>query len=192
LVGFSLPLQLIPLLGNYILLNVFLAIAVDSLAGGSTEEVVKEGDGEEMMPPEEGEGEGKEEEGSRCGEEEDSVKISMDGGEEEEEASSRGRGGEEAAKFLEGKEEEGEAPAEVDMDEDGDEDNDKQPIPEGKVCFFMGPKHPFRLLCYNFINHPVGFCASAAVTWSLTAPNAALHSGVQPQSNALGHGKNIY
>ena len=68
----SLYFLILFIFGNYILLNVFLAIAVDSLAGGESEEVgkkfspqvdhlknqvTKEGDGEEMMPPEEEEGE---------------------------------------------------------------------------------------------------------------------------------------
>ena len=85
----SLYFLILFIFGNYILLNVFLAIAVDSLAGGEEEEVgnlekfqidhlkqqvAKEGDGEEMMPPEEGEEEedvdgegGLEEGGSECG-----------------------------------------------------------------------------------------------------------------------------
>ena len=38
------------IMGNFILLNVFLAIAVDSLAGGEEEEVTKEEGGEEEVP----------------------------------------------------------------------------------------------------------------------------------------------
>ena len=76
----SLYFLILFIFGNYILLNVFLAIAVDSLAGGEDSEevdnqesfqidrlkqqVAKEGDGEEMMPPEEGD----EEEGGDEGE----------------------------------------------------------------------------------------------------------------------------
>ena len=91
----SLYFLILFIFGNYILLNVFLAIAVDSLAGGESEEVkksgkfrsprvhqsmkqqvTKEGDGEEMMPPEDGEEEG----GEEIGDVEEDCRSDLGGG----------------------------------------------------------------------------------------------------------------
>lgn len=138
--------------GNYILLNVFLAIAVDSLAGGEEEEVEKDevvaspqdetieegfedtpenGDNDEERRDEDGSIELDnlgENEGDP--EPEPDTKISDDEG------------------FVEGK-------ASVQELRPDSSAEDKQPIPPGYVFFFLSPTNPFRLGCYNFINHSI-------------------------------------
>ena len=134
--------------GNYILLNVFLAIAVDSLAGGEEEQIEKVED--EPPPPED-----EAIDAGSCGEDEnheeaveegevvpDDVSIEVEATEETELKYSDDEG------FEEGKT----------SDEESIEENpggDKEPIPEGYVFFVLSPTNPFRLSCYNFINHSI-------------------------------------
>ena len=131
--------------GNYILLNVFLAIAVDSLAGGEEAEIEKV---EDEPPPPEDEAieEGYVEEESQDLQEEaledGEVSIEMDALDETEQKYSNDEG------FEEGKV----------SDEDtmaGTPVEAKEPIPAGYVFFILSPTNPFRLGCFNFINHSI-------------------------------------
>ncbi|XP_016086610.1 calcium channel, voltage-dependent, L type, alpha 1F subunit [Sinocyclocheilus grahami] len=116
--------------GNYILLNVFLAIAVDNLAGGDGDnkknEETKEGEGD-------GEGEGEGENGE--------VKVDIDDEYEEEEEPE------------EGDDEEGKAQLNV---ADFTPSKEKVlPIPEGSAFFCLSKTNPIRVGCHTLIHHHI-------------------------------------
>ena len=149
--------------GNYILLNVFLAIAVDSLAGGEEEEVEKDA-GEEAVPEEEDDQqdiespfrEGEKEEYFVDGQQNDDDFDEMSlrsPSETAEEDSPR----EEEEGFIEKKcsptEETTEEREEGEEGEEGGEE--KLPIPPGYVFFILSPENKFRVSCYNFINNSI-------------------------------------
>ena len=141
--------------GNYILLNVFLAIAVDSLAGGEDEEVEKdEGGGEEDVPGEDefdARSQEKVDELSDAAKEDVSEVELSDRAEEfsDEDLSPR----EEDEGFIEGRGSDEEKSAEELVS--GDDGEVKLPIPEGYVFFILSPTNKFRVLCYNFINNSI-------------------------------------
>ncbi|XP_063063682.1 calcium channel, voltage-dependent, L type, alpha 1F subunit [Engraulis encrasicolus] len=111
--------------GNYILLNVFLAIAVDNLAGGE----------EEKKPEEKKEGEG----GGEGAAENEEVKVDVDEYEEEEEA--------------EGEEEEGEDQLKIaDLAPPKEK---VLPIPEGSAFFCLSNTNPIRVGCHTLIHHHI-------------------------------------
>ena len=140
--------------GNYILLNVFLAIAVDSLAGGEDEEVEKDEGGEEEVPGDDNDAEAGSEEklSDPALEDVDPEDQSVRGfSSEEDDYSPR----DEDEGFIEGKASDEEKSSEELRSKVTDEDNVKLPIPEGYVFFILSPKNKFRVLCYNFINNSI-------------------------------------
>ena len=156
--------------GNYILLNVFLAIAVDSLAGGEEEEVEKDA-GEEAVPEEEEEnlleehdGKGsqyldQEKEGSLIDDEniEDLEEISL---KSPSETGDEGVGREEDEGFIGGKCSQAEPGGQAQEEEEeerlaGSPTDQKLPIPPGYVFFMLSPENKFRVSCYNFINNSI-------------------------------------
>ena len=123
--------------GNYILLNVFLAIAVDSLGDGD-EEVKK--DVEEEIPDDEAiEGD------ISINEKEDSY---MNESVEHEEKYSEDEGYEEG-KCMEDEE--------VKVPDEDLPATDVIPtgIPPGYSFFVLSPSNPFRVFCFKFINHSI-------------------------------------
>ena len=147
--------------GNYILLNVFLAIAVDSLAGGEEEEVEKDA-GEEAVPEEEeaeAENEGKESQFLDQEKEEyddenidDLEEISL---KSPSETGDEGSPREEDEGFIEGKCSQ-EDPAHTEEERlSGSPSEEKLPIPPGYVFFILSPENKFRVSCYNFINNSI-------------------------------------
>ena len=146
--------------GNYILLNVFLAIAVDSLAGGEEEEVEKDA-GEEAVPEEEEENEGKEsqfldpekeesllEDENIDDLEEMSLKSPSETGDE-------GTAREEDEGFIEGKCSQEDPGHNEEERLSGSPSEEKLPIPPGYVFFILSPENKFRVSCYNFINNSI-------------------------------------
>ena len=147
--------------GNYILLNVFLAIAVDSLAGGEDEEVEKDEGGEEMVPeePEEGSKDNADDLSDAAAKDEldleaDEMSVRGQDQEEEEELPSPR---EDDEGFIEGRASDEEKSSEEQLvpEHPGSPSEEKLPIPEGYVFFVLSPKNKFRVLCYNFINNTI-------------------------------------
>ncbi|XP_041953728.1 calcium channel, voltage-dependent, L type, alpha 1F subunit [Alosa sapidissima] len=148
--------------GNYILLNVFLAIAVDNLAGGEEEkkpEVKKEG-----------------EEGAEAeGEGNDEVKVDVeDEYEQEEEREVEGEQGAEdqlkVADFAPPKEK-------------------VMPIPEGSAFFCLSNTNPIRVGCHTLIHHHI-FCNLILVFIILSSISLAAEDPIRAHSfrnNLLGY-----
>ncbi|KAK5864132.1 hypothetical protein PBY51_001095 [Eleginops maclovinus] len=112
--------------GNYILLNVFLAIAVDNLAGGGGKTVVEEKkDDEEEW-------------------DEDDEKEDEDTGAEEDDWQEN-----EELRAIEGLE--GVAPLKPEFS--GPKEK-IVPIPDGSSFFLLGKKNCLRVACHNLIHHP--------------------------------------
>ncbi|XP_016315327.1 calcium channel, voltage-dependent, L type, alpha 1F subunit [Sinocyclocheilus anshuiensis] len=112
--------------GNYILLNVFLAIAVDNLAGG-------DGDNKKNEEKKEGEGEGEGENGE--------VKVNIDDEYEEEEEPE------------EGDDEEGKA--QLNVADFAPPKEKVLPIPEGSAFFCLSKTNPIRVGCHTLIHHHI-------------------------------------
>ncbi|XDV49120.1 hypothetical protein PO909_018431, partial [Leuciscus waleckii] len=112
--------------GNYILLNVFLAIAVDNLAGG---------DGDEKKE-EEGEGEQADVEG-----ENEEVKVDVDDEYEQEQE--------------EEEEEEEEGKAQLNVADFAPPKEKVLPIPEGSAFFCLSKTNPIRVGCHILIHHHI-------------------------------------
>nr|XP_060619206.1 voltage-dependent L-type calcium channel subunit alpha-1F isoform X4 [Anolis sagrei ordinatus] len=132
--------------GNYILLNVFLAIAVDNLADGDNINTSKN-----KEAPAEGEQ-------SNETEEKD-VKLECEEEEEEEENEEAEEGSEEAG---EEEEEEGEGEgdqqslAESHLDKVEDTPKEKvMPIPDGSSFFCLSKTNPLRVGCHKLIHHHI-------------------------------------
>ena len=136
--------------GNYILLNVFLAIAVDSLAGGEDEEVEKDNGGEEAVPEEAENGsEDKGDDLSDAAAKDDELELE-EVSTTDEDLSPR----EDDEGFIEGRGSDEEKSSE-ELVAPGSPSEEKLPIPEGYVFFVLSPKNKFRVLCYNFINNTI-------------------------------------
>ncbi|XP_026111428.1 LOW QUALITY PROTEIN: voltage-dependent L-type calcium channel subunit alpha-1F-like [Carassius auratus] len=114
--------------GNYILLNVFLAIAVDNLAGGDGDNKKNEGKKEG-----EGEGEGEGENGE--------VKVDIDDEYEEEEEPE------------EGDDEEGKT--QLNVADFAPPKEKVLPIPEGSAFFCLSKTNPIRVGCHTLIHHHI-------------------------------------
>ncbi|MEQ2198915.1 Voltage-dependent L-type calcium channel subunit alpha-1F, partial [Xenoophorus captivus] len=112
--------------GNYILLNVFLAIAVDNLAGGGGKKKVEE----------------KKEEEEEW--DEDEEKEDEDAGNEEDDWQEN-----EELRAIEGLE--GVAPLKPEFS--GPKEK-IVPIPDGSSFFILGKKNCLRVACHNLIHHP--------------------------------------
>ncbi|XP_052420282.1 calcium channel, voltage-dependent, L type, alpha 1F subunit [Carassius gibelio] len=112
--------------GNYILLNVFLAIAVDNLAGG-------DGDNKKNEGKKEGEGEGEGENGE--------VKVDIDDEYEEEEEPE------------EGDDEEGKT--QLNVADFAPPKEKVLPIPEGSAFFCLSKTNPIRVGCHTLIHHHI-------------------------------------
>ncbi|XP_055078750.1 voltage-dependent L-type calcium channel subunit alpha-1D [Periophthalmus magnuspinnatus] len=112
--------------GNYILLNVFLAIAVDNLAGGGGKKKV-----EEKKEEEEEWDDDEEKEGEDAGNEEDDWQDN------------------EELRAIEGLE--GVAPMKPEFS--GPKEK-IVPIPDGSSFFILGKKNCLRVACHSFIHHP--------------------------------------
>ncbi|XP_056130820.1 voltage-dependent L-type calcium channel subunit alpha-1D [Lampris incognitus] len=112
--------------GNYILLNVFLAIAVDNLAGGGGKKKVEE----------------KKEEEEEW--DEDEEKEDEDAGNDEDDWQEN-----EELRAIEGLE--GVAPLKPDFS--GPKEK-IVPIPDGSSFFILGKKNCLRVACHNLIHHP--------------------------------------
>ncbi|CAL8250385.1 unnamed protein product [Arctogadus glacialis] len=112
--------------GNYILLNVFLAIAVDNLAGGGGKKKVEE----------------KKEEDDEW--DEDEEKEDEDAGNEEDDWQEN-----EELRAIEGLE--GVAPLKPEFS--GPKEK-IVPIPDGSSFFLLGKKNCLRVACHNLIHHP--------------------------------------
>ncbi|XP_075331236.1 voltage-dependent L-type calcium channel subunit alpha-1D [Odontesthes bonariensis] len=112
--------------GNYILLNVFLAIAVDNLAGGGGKTEVEEKKDEEEDW------------------DEDEEKEDEDAGNEEDDWQEN-----EELRAIEGLE--GVAPLKPEFS--GPKEK-IVPIPDGSSFFLLGKKNCLRVACHNFIHHP--------------------------------------
>ncbi|XP_077463650.1 voltage-dependent L-type calcium channel subunit alpha-1D-like isoform X2 [Stigmatopora argus] len=114
--------------GNYILLNVFLAIAVDNLAGG---------DGDDKAPekkPEDAEGEG--------AEEDKEVKVDIDEDTEYEEEEELPEGEDDAGVQLK-------------MADLAPPKEKILPIPEGSAFFCLSKTNPIRVACHTLIHHHI-------------------------------------
>ena len=136
--------------GNFILLNVFLAIAVDNLSTDEDEVEAEEG-GEEPPPIEEG-GEGEKvigADGLPVYNEGD-MKIQMLGENEYE-------NGEEPPpeELPEGAVEEEKPIVEEEEYNEDDSGNSCPPIPEGTAFFIFKKDNPFRIMCHKIQAHPI-------------------------------------
>ena len=137
--------------GNFILLNVFLAIAVDNLSTDEDEEPEAEAEG--------GEEAGEAVEGEAGGEKEKAIGLEGLGLVVEGEAA--------LPLYTENEYETGEIPAEelagqvtedepIVEEEAGDEgDGGTPPIPEGTSFFIFKQDNPFRVLCWKIQAHPI-------------------------------------
>ncbi|XP_026187416.1 calcium channel, voltage-dependent, L type, alpha 1F subunit [Mastacembelus armatus] len=113
--------------GNYILLNVFLAIAVDNLAGGDGDDKKKEKKKEEGAEEEAVEGE---------------VKVDMDEDTEYEEEE----------ELTEGDDDGG---AQLKMADLAPPKEKVLPIPEGSAFFCLSKTNPIRVACHTLIHHHI-------------------------------------
>uniref|UniRef100_A0A9J7ZBP0 Voltage-dependent L-type calcium channel subunit alpha n=1 Tax=Cyprinus carpio carpio TaxID=630221 RepID=A0A9J7ZBP0_CYPCA len=113
--------------GNYILLNVFLAIAVDNLAGG-------DGDNKKIEEKKEGQGEGEIENKE--------VKVDIDDEYEEEEEPKEGDDGEEGITQL-------------NVADFAPPKEKVLPIPEGSAFFCLSKTNPIRVGCHTVIHHHI-------------------------------------
>ncbi|XP_053148849.1 voltage-dependent L-type calcium channel subunit alpha-1F isoform X3 [Hemicordylus capensis] len=132
--------------GNYILLNVFLAIAVDNLADGDNINTSKEEENKEKeTPAADGEQSNEKEEKDvkvECGEEEEEVEEgSEEAGEEEEEEE-------------EGGDQESLAESHVDKLEETPKEK-VLPIPDGSSFFCLSKTNPLRVGCHKLIHHHI-------------------------------------
>ncbi|XP_062855013.1 calcium channel, voltage-dependent, L type, alpha 1F subunit [Trichomycterus rosablanca] len=114
--------------GNYILLNVFLAIAVDNLAGGDGDD--KKNQEKKSEEEEEGQGDGENEE----------AKVEVVESEEEEE-------------HDEG--DDGEGTSELNVADFVPSKEKVVPIPEGSAFFCLSKSNPIRVGCHIVINHHI-------------------------------------
>ncbi|XP_034447512.1 calcium channel, voltage-dependent, L type, alpha 1F subunit [Hippoglossus hippoglossus] len=114
--------------GNYILLNVFLAIAVDNLAGG---------DGDDKKRRGRGEGEEEEEEV-----EDEEVKVDIDEDTEYEEEEEPPEGQDDAGVQLK-------------MADLAPPKEKVLPIPEGSAFFCLSNTNPIRVACHTLIHHHI-------------------------------------
>ncbi|CAJ1085661.1 calcium channel%2C voltage-dependent, L type, alpha 1F subunit [Xyrichtys novacula] len=114
--------------GNYILLNVFLAIAVDNLAGGDGD------DKKEEKKAEGGEGEEAEEEGE--------VKVEVDEDTEYEEEEEPVEGDDDGGVQLK-------------MADLAPPKEKVLPIPEGSAFFCLSKTNPIRVACHTLIHHHI-------------------------------------
>ncbi|XP_062975001.1 voltage-dependent L-type calcium channel subunit alpha-1F [Elgaria multicarinata webbii] len=135
--------------GNYILLNVFLAIAVDNLADGDNINSSKGEEHKEKELPEEGEQSDEKEEKNikvECGEEEEEEEVeegSEEAGEEEEEEEGEGEGDQQSL-------------AESHLDKLEEAPKEKVlPIPEGSSFFCLSKTNPLRVGCHRLIHHHI-------------------------------------
>ncbi|XP_066472360.1 voltage-dependent L-type calcium channel subunit alpha-1F [Tiliqua scincoides] len=131
--------------GNYILLNVFLAIAVDNLADGDNINTSKEEEHKEKeAPTDEEQSKEKEEKAVKveCGEEE-MEEGSEDAGEEEEEGDGDGDGDQVSL-------------AESHLDKLEEIPKEKVlPIPDGSSFFCLSKTNPLRVGCHKLIHHHI-------------------------------------
>ncbi|XP_053226942.1 voltage-dependent L-type calcium channel subunit alpha-1F isoform X3 [Podarcis raffonei] len=133
--------------GNYILLNVFLAIAVDNLADGDNINTAKEGEHKEKEAPAEGE---------QSNEKEEEKNVKVECGEEEEEEVEEGS--EEAGEEEEEEEAEGDQQslAESHLDKLEETPTEKVlPIPDGSSFFCLSKTNPLRVGCHKLIHHHI-------------------------------------
>ncbi|XP_060539460.1 voltage-dependent L-type calcium channel subunit alpha-1F [Pantherophis guttatus] len=150
--------------GNYILLNVFLAIAVDNLADGDDINSSKE----EKQAPAEGE-QNKEEEkktvkvGSKhtcisLGSDPSSLDNRVEGGEEEEEEEEEEEVAVEEGNEGAGEEEVADQQSLAESHLDKLEDTPKEkvvPIPDGSAFFCLSQTNPLRVGCHKLIHHHI-------------------------------------
>ncbi|CAK6975913.1 LOW QUALITY PROTEIN: voltage-dependent L-type calcium channel subunit alpha-1D-like [Scomber scombrus] len=122
--------------GNYILLNVFLAIAVDNLAGGDGDDAKKD---EKKEEAEEVQGEG---EGEAPAPQEEEVKVNIDEDTEYEEEEEVPEGGEEGGDQLK-------------IADLAPPKEKIQPIPEGSAFFCLSKTNPIRVGCHFLIHHHI-------------------------------------
>ena len=141
--------------GNFILLNVFLAIAVDNLSTDEDEEPEAEAEGgEEKAEAVEGEAVGEKEKaigmeglgfpGSLGGEGEAALPLYTENEYET---------GEIPAEEMTGRATEDEPIVEEETEEEGD--GGTPPIPEGTSFFIFKQDNPFRVLCWKIQAHPI-------------------------------------
>ncbi|XP_072847568.2 voltage-dependent L-type calcium channel subunit alpha-1F isoform X2 [Pogona vitticeps] len=126
--------------GNYILLNVFLAIAVDNLADGDNINTSKEEEQKEKEMPAEGEQSTETDENPvkvECGEEEEEEEGSEEQGEEDEEGDQKSL-------------------AESHLDKVDEAPKQKVvPIPDGSAFFCLSKTNPLRVGCHKLIHHHI-------------------------------------
>nr|XP_028567899.1 voltage-dependent L-type calcium channel subunit alpha-1F isoform X5 [Podarcis muralis] len=133
--------------GNYILLNVFLAIAVDNLADGDNINTSKEGEHKEKEAPAEGE---------QSNEKEEEKNVKVECGEEEEEEVEEGS--EEAGEEEEEEEAEGDQQSLAESHLDKLEETPAEkvlPIPDGSSFFCLSKTNPLRVGCHKLIHHHI-------------------------------------
>merc|ERR550532_1788606 len=133
--------------GNYILLNVFLAIAVDNLGTGDEEEPEKEGEGGEAPPDGIILPEGVPEEQLGV---EGETKIPMDQYYVDEYGNQNYYGEEEDDGQFEAEEEEVDMARRVASESPI---NKTVPIPEGSAFWVFAQDNPFRIMCHFICNH---------------------------------------
>ncbi|XP_077569226.1 voltage-dependent L-type calcium channel subunit alpha-1D-like isoform X2 [Stigmatopora nigra] len=114
--------------GNYILLNVFLAIAVDNLAGGDGDDKAQE------KKPEDAEGEGVEQDKE--------VKVDIDEDTEYEEEEELPEG-------------EDDAGVQLNLADLAPPKEKILPIPEGSAFFCLSKTNPIRVACHTLIHHHI-------------------------------------
>ncbi|KAM3173934.1 hypothetical protein ACTXT7_011589 [Hymenolepis weldensis] len=136
--------------GNYILLNVFLAIAVDNLAdtGQSKEKKKSEATSEDGDDNTTEMGPSKSLDGDVFGEKDDGDKITDGLGNANADGENYGsdEGGEKS-----------ESSSEFSDEHHGSIENlqpNIKPIPEASSFFIFGPRNPFRVFCHYICNHP--------------------------------------
>ncbi|XP_035863982.1 calcium channel, voltage-dependent, L type, alpha 1F subunit [Sander lucioperca] len=156
--------------GNYILLNVFLAIAVDNLAGGDGDDKNKEKKTEEVAV-EEAVGAQEEDEEEKQKE----VKVDMDEDTEYEEEEEPPEG------------EENEIP--LKMTDLVPPKEKVLPIPEGSAFFCLSNTNPIRVACHTLIHHHI-FCNLILVFIILSSCSLAAEDPIRAHSfrnNILGY-----
>ncbi|XP_065427316.1 voltage-dependent L-type calcium channel subunit alpha-1F [Chrysemys picta bellii] len=128
--------------GNYILLNVFLAIAVDNLADGDNINSSKEEESKKGKAADEGQG---------SGTQDGSVKVPC---EEEEEEEDDEEGSEEGGEETEGGDQESLAESHLDKLEEAPAEK-VLPIPAGSAFFILSSTNPLRVGCHALIHHHI-------------------------------------
>lgn len=201
--------------GNYILLNVFLAIAVDNLADAdslTSVEKEEEGAGEEAAQPAEVDGGEEEmeidpETGEKLSRRRSSRRKSRKSVYSSGHGGGESGGGEEGAKDGEGGhgiEEEIEVGEEDEAEDEGDEAEDAneeevkvqehstpvtkiKPIPKYSAFFCLSPTNPLRVLCHTIINNP-SFGNIILVCIMVSSATLAMEDPLQsdsPRNNVL-------